>query len=106
MKKKTNNTYKFAVNPCSLCEKIDLTFGQQSWGGVRWCQECLKKSFSWFQLDEKQRSTITLLYDKLRQHETIKQQLRDAEKMSPEELKSFSIGEAKFRVMDSIKYGG
>jgi hypothetical protein len=105
MAKQKQDNYKFAVNPCSMCEKVDLTFGQQSWGGVRWCQECLKKSFSWFQLNEEQRTKITLLYDKLRQHDKIKQQLQDAEKITPEDLKNLSIGEAKFRVMDSLKYG-
>jgi len=39
MTKKKESGYKFAVNPCSLCEKFDLTFGQQSWGGIRWCQD-------------------------------------------------------------------
>ena len=104
-KEKVKDNYKFAVNPCSLCEKIDLTFGQQSWGGIRWCQKCLKQSFGWFQLNEEQRAKITLIYDKLRQHATIKQQLKDAGKMTLEELKAFSIGESKFRLMDSYKYG-
>ncbi len=101
MKKKKVIDYKFAVNPCSLCEKLDLTFGQQTWGGVRWCQECLKKSFSWFQLNEEQRAKITLIYDKLRQTDKVKQLLKDAEKMTPEDLKNLSIGEARYRVMDS-----
>ncbi len=103
MKKKAVN-YKFAVNPCSLCEKIDLTFGQQSWGGIRWCQECLKQSLGWFQLNEEQRNKITQLFNSLRQREQTKQQLKDAEKMTPGDLKNFSIGETKFRVMDSLKY--
>lgn len=102
--KKKGDGFKFAVNLCSLCEKIDLTFGQQSWGGIRWCQECLKKSFGWFQLSEEGKAKVTILYGKLRQQDIIKQQLKDAEKMTQEELKSMSIGEAKFRVMDSLKY--
>jgi hypothetical protein len=106
LRKSKEKVFKFGVNPCSLCEKIDLTVGEQSWGGIRWCQECLKQSLGWFQLKEDARVKITLLFDKLRQHETIKQQLKDAEKMSPEDLKHLSIGEARFRCMDSLKYGG
>ena len=105
VKRKPLDNYKFAVNPCSLCEKIDLTFGQQSWGGIRWCQECLKKSLGWFQLSDDAKAKVTLIFDKLRQHEKIKQQLKDADKMTPEDLKNLSIGESKFRVMDSYKYG-
>lgn len=106
MRKPKEIKFKFGVNPCSLCEKIDLTVGEQSWGGIRWCQECLKQSLGWFQLGEEQKNKITQLFDKLRQNEQVKQALKDAEKMSPEDLKNLSIGEAKFRCMDSLKYGG
>jgi len=106
MKKTKTDNYKFAVNPCSLCEKIDLTFGQQSWGGIRWCQECLKKSLGWFQLKDDAREKVTIIFGKLRRQDKIKQQLKDAEKATPEDLKNMSIGESKHRLMDSLKYGG
>ena len=106
MRKSKETKFKFGVNPCSLCEKIDLTVGEQSWGGIRWCQECLKQSLGWWRLGEEQKNKITQLFNKLKQNEQVKQGLKDAEKMSPEDLKSLSIGEAKFRCMDSLKYGG
>ena len=103
MRKSKEEVFKFGVNPCSICEKIDLTVGEQSWGGIRWCQECLKKSLGWFQLGEEQKNKITELFGKLRQNEQVKQGLKDAVKMTPKDLKHLSIGEARFRCMDSLK---
>jgi hypothetical protein len=95
--------FKFGVNPCSLCEKIDLTVGQQKFGGIRYCQSCLKATFGWFQLSEENRNKITELFNTLRSNDTVIVRLKDAEKTTPEELKNISIGESKRRLMESLR---
>lgn len=102
MRSKKQQPFKFGVNPCSLCEKMDLTIGQQSFGGIRYCQDCLKLTLGWVQLSEDNRNKIITLFDKFRQNDKVKVLLEDAKKITPEELKSLSIGESKNRLFQSL----
>lgn len=97
----------FGVGSCSLCEKITLTFGEQKHGGVRWCEDCLKLSFGWVQMDEEQRSRIGLLFSCMRELPKAKKLLEQASGIDDEMKQAIAIGEARYRmVMADIEEAG
>jgi hypothetical protein len=100
-RKKKTDSETIAVGMCSLCEEPRLTFGEQKWGGVRWCQECLKTSLGWFQLDEVKRKEMTILFERIMDVDFIKDQLKLLQNMGDDEKKSISIGESKNRLMEA-----
>jgi hypothetical protein len=102
---KKTEKFQFGVNSCSLCEDIKLTLGQQKWGGIRYCQECLKETLGWFQSDEQTKANVTKLFELANNKPQIIQSLKDVEKLTPGEKKSISIGESKRRLFESLKYG-
>ncbi len=91
----------FGVNACSLCEQIALTFGEQKWGGIRYCEPCLHETLSWLQLDEAGQENITKLFAAVRKIPTVEKQLAKYSKVSAETLHSVSIGESRARMMQA-----
>lgn len=87
-----------AAGICSCCDNVDITIGGQYKGGIRWCRDCIKLSFGWFQLGEEKRESLMAKMDAaaVAQSDAI-----HALMGIPEEMRhNIGIGESMRRLMD------
>ena len=92
---------KFGPNSCSLCKEAVLTFGEQKWGGIRYCQGCIKETFGWVQLSAEQRDTMMALFAAAAAMPRMQKALAKNSELTPELLDSIAVGEASRRVMQA-----
>jgi hypothetical protein len=93
----------FSVNACSVCEEIVLTVGNRRFGGIRYCEDCLKSTLGWIQLHESQRERITKIFRELRKTKRYAKEMASAANVDDETKKSISIGEAHLRVFEAAR---
>ena len=90
-----------AVGSCSVCEELRLTFGDHRRGGVRFCQECLKHTFGWFQMTGEQKALVEQRFAEAMDVPGIRQILEKMDGVPESFKKSYAIGEARLRVLDA-----
>ena len=101
MGKRPKRPKGWSVSPCSACEHVYLTLGEQWFGGVRYCIGCLPFTLAWHQMTPDEQAHVRQRYHDMAQRPETKAALEKASTITPDQLKAVSIGESRYRLMTS-----
>jgi hypothetical protein len=110
MARKQKSTEGFGLGQCSLCDHIRLTMGQQAYGGIRYCADCIKQTLMWAQTNEADQAKLLGMYAELEARPDIQAALAVVaavpEEKRAEIEKAHSIGESRNRLFQSGEHDG
>ncbi len=66
----------YAVHVCTICMKPNITIGDQKFGGVRYCADCLPNTFLWRRCTLKEQFEIVTTFERLKDKKEIRQHIR------------------------------
>ena len=92
----------FKVQVCSVCEELDLCFGEKQRNAPWFCLTCLRETLAWVQMSPLQRKVVEGIY---RHYQTLPEVASEIAKLkealTPELRAAMAQGEAKRRLVES-----